>query len=159
MSYYFCYKIHKYEHLNSLLIVLYYITTSVCFFNKAGSTNCQNSPQTEKSDSRKDLQLQTARSHLDSSGRNTRSTALKLRRSVLEHSPLPVTSKQPDINASNDESTASAGMFLSGEWVRPRSYICGACSQTFTDLYEIEEHKVTIMLKSKVFQCVIDNSL
>ncbi|XP_063223670.1 uncharacterized protein LOC134531736 isoform X2 [Bacillus rossius redtenbacheri] len=30
---------------------------------------------------------------------------------------------------------------LSGEWVRPRSYICGACSERFGDLYDLEDHK------------------
>ncbi|XP_049843618.1 uncharacterized protein LOC126295258 isoform X3 [Schistocerca gregaria] len=34
------------------------------------------------------------------------------------------------------------GLVLSGEWVRPRSYVCIACSRTFPDLCELEEHHV-----------------
>ncbi|KAJ9592589.1 hypothetical protein L9F63_015727, partial [Diploptera punctata] len=30
---------------------------------------------------------------------------------------------------------------LSGEWVRPRSYICAACGLLFTDLWDLEDHK------------------
>ncbi|PNF32557.1 hypothetical protein B7P43_G00341 [Cryptotermes secundus] len=30
---------------------------------------------------------------------------------------------------------------LSGEWVRPRSYICAACGVMFDDLWDLEDHK------------------
>jgi hypothetical protein len=30
---------------------------------------------------------------------------------------------------------------LSGEWVRPRSYVCAACGVMFNDLWDLEDHK------------------
>lgn len=30
---------------------------------------------------------------------------------------------------------------ISGEWVRPRSYLCGTCCAKFTNLWELEDHK------------------
>ncbi|CAG2057597.1 unnamed protein product [Timema podura] len=42
------------------------------------------------------------------------------------------------------DSALESAVELSGEWVRPRKYICGACGERFRDLYILEDHKYSV---------------
>nr|CAD7457446.1 unnamed protein product [Timema tahoe] len=42
------------------------------------------------------------------------------------------------------DSALGSAVELSGEWVRPRKYICGACGERFRDLYILEDHKYSV---------------
>ncbi|XP_069700408.1 uncharacterized protein [Periplaneta americana] len=47
-------------------------------------------------------------------------------------------------SSADDVAAASAMVELSGEWVRPRSYICAACGVLFNDLWDLEDHKYNL---------------
>ncbi|XP_021934548.1 uncharacterized protein LOC110837065 isoform X3 [Zootermopsis nevadensis] len=44
-------------------------------------------------------------------------------------------------SSADDVAAAGSVVELSGEWVRPRSYICAACGVMFGDLWDLEDHK------------------
>lgn len=43
-----------------------------------------------------------------------------------------------------DEGEGEGGLELSGEWIRPRSYICAACGFKSSSMWEVEEHKAAL---------------